>query len=310
MTRATEFALDGVIYMFDKCCNARDSKEYELIHSPKPKFYTEAMETVIKELLWYIPNIDSYQSMKNELINDKVYDDFAFQFLLEKMGMDVNSDVKWLEPKEEICEDEWNFFQSDLCLRCQKAIIVRNKSLSLTNDFLRVIRNCIAHGHFAIVDDYLIGFNVNHVKKKNTSERKAIVKIRPILLLKALKKLQSPSAKEELVGYAFNKVGYNVLSQSSNALGRFDILLDKDSKQYAIEIKDYRGKQYIHLRDIEDVIHQMNNINIDCEKVLMIDTSKITKDVRQYVEGIENFKIIDLSDVKKLLGSPSIDVLT
>lgn len=48
--------------MFNRCCSLRSSMDYKLIHDPKPIVLSNNMDKIIKRLLWYVPNIDSYQS--------------------------------------------------------------------------------------------------------------------------------------------------------------------------------------------------------------------------------------------------------
>lgn len=158
--------------MFSRCCENRSIKEYALTHDPKPISFSEDMGITIKKLLWYAPNIDSYQAIRNELIEDKAYDDFSFTYIMNRMGMDENRDVKWLDPKDCIDEDDWSYYSNSICCNCQKIIIVRCKSLSKTNDLLRCIRNCIAHGQFAIVDDFIIGFNTYSTKNNPEGDKK------------------------------------------------------------------------------------------------------------------------------------------
>lgn len=68
--------------MFERCCSSRSTDNYEIIHNPQPIALSDVMDEVIKNLLWYVPNIDSYQAIKNELISDKVYDDFSFTYIM------------------------------------------------------------------------------------------------------------------------------------------------------------------------------------------------------------------------------------
>ena len=225
--------------MFEKCCGCRSSVAYEITHNPKPISLSYDMDEIIKNLLWYAPNIDSYQAGKNELIQDKLYDDFSFTYILNYMKMDEKKDVKWIEPRDSFDDDEWNYFVEGICCNCQKIIITRQKNLSKTNDLLRCLRNSIAHGHFAIVDDYIICFNKNNSKTNPDGIRKAVIKIKPKLLLDALKLLASPKAKEQLLAYAFRRIGYNISRELDSQKWRFDLLLEKDGKKYVIEIKDY-----------------------------------------------------------------------
>ena len=45
------------------------------------------------------------------------------------------------------------------------------------------------------------------------------------------------------------------------------------------------------------------------ERVLLVDTSRVTKSVRQLESKIKNFRIVDINDVKLLLGEESVDIL-
>jgi len=138
-----------------------------------------------------------------------------------------------------------NFFEGKICTNCQKIIISKYSTFSKVNALLTAIRNSIAHGHFSIIDDYFIGFN----KKRTTTEpedlKKAVIKIKPKLLLKALDQLTSPIGKEKLLAYAFKNVGYKV-TEPKNRSRDFDLCLEKNGKKYVVEIKSYKGQTYLH----------------------------------------------------------------
>ena len=294
--------------MFDRCCGDRITVNYEIVHNPQPIPLSEAMDKVIKDLLWYAPNIDSYQAVKNELISDKVYDDFSFTYILNKMKMVEDRDVKWIEPNDPFDENDWSFYENSICTHCQKIIVTRQKNLSKTNDLLRCLRNCIAHGHFAIVDDYIIGFNKHTTKNNPDGVKKAVIKIKPEMLLSALRSLTSPMAKELLVAYAFEKAGYTIIQQPA-ASYQLDLLIEKAGKQYTIEIKDYRGQAYLHPEHLDRFLSRSDQILPGVERVLFIDTSRVTKAVREKEKEIENFRIVDLSQVKELLQDDPVDIL-
>ena len=294
--------------MFDRCCKSHSLIEYKIIHNPQPIVLSDAMDEVIKNLLWYAPNINSYQAIKNELISDKVYDDFSFTYIMNKMGMVEDRDVKWIEPKDPFDENDWIFYENSICTHCQKIIVTRQKNLSKTNDLLRCLRNCIAHGHFAIVNDYIIGFNKQTTKNNPDGVKKAVIKIKPEMLLSALSLLTSPYGKELLVAYAFKKAGYNVIKQPA-ASYMFNLLIEKAGKQYAIEIKDYRGQAYLHPEHLYGFLFKSEQLLPGVERVLFIDTSRVTKAVRVMEEEIENFRIVDLSQVKELLQDNPVDIL-
>ncbi|WP_026495403.1 restriction endonuclease [Butyrivibrio sp. WCD3002] len=290
--------------MFDRCCSTGAPKiKYNIIHKPKPIILSESMDENIKNLLWYVPNISSFQSFKNELIEDKLYNDFSFSFILHEMGIDEDQDVKLLDSKTAIDDDDWNYYLNEICCDCQKVIISAIASQSKTNNLLRCIRNCIAHGRFAVIDDnYFIGFNTS--SDAPNSAKKAIVKIKPELLLNALKKLMSPYGREILIKHALNRVGY-VVSESA----AFDMLAEKDGRKFAIELKQFKGKRYLHLSDVEDILNRMRKMPADVERVLFIDTSQVIKEVNVEVAKIDNFRIIDSSQIKKLLNNPPEDIL-
>lgn len=54
--------------MFELCCETRKTESYSLKHDPIPITLSGDMERIVKEILWYVPNIDSYQAPKNDLI--------------------------------------------------------------------------------------------------------------------------------------------------------------------------------------------------------------------------------------------------
>ena len=294
--------------MFKKCCSSRSEKNYKIHHSPRPIKLSEEMDTVIKKLLWYTPNIDSYQSDKNELISDKIYDEFSFSYIIGQMGMKEGQDVKWLWTRDVISDDEWKFFEGKICTNCQKIIISKYSTFSKVNALLTAIRNSIAHGHFSIIDDYFIGFN----KKRTTTEpedlKKAVIKIKPKLLLEALDQLTSPIGKEKLLAYAFKNVGYKV-TEPKNRSRDFDLCLEKNGKKYVVEIKSYKGQTYLHPEHFMRFLKRAEEEVPDYEKILLIDTSRVTKAVRALESNIEGFRIIDINQVKQLLGRDPVDIL-
>lgn len=295
--------------MFDRCCENNNYKNYEIHHSPTPLSVSDDMEIIIKNLLWYIPNIDSFQSPKEDLIENSLYDEFAFNFIMNKMGMDPDKDILWLDPKAEIDETDWDFFQNQICINCQKAIMVQMKTLSRTNDFLRCIRNSIAHGHFSVVEDYIIGFN-KHSNKNKPDQRKAVIKIKPKLLLKALKELakENECGKTNLIAFALEKVGYTVSKDFLEGRYRYDLIAEKNTKKYVIEIKAYSEKRFLHLTDMETFFNTLDTFPKDYTRVLIIDSSRVTKEIRQKEADFPNFKIIDLGQIKQLLSSEQTDI--
>lgn len=295
--------------MFERCCNSHANINYEIRHKPQPIVFSDTMGRIIKDLLWYVPNIDSVQATKNALVSDKVYDDFSFTYIMNMMNMVEERDVKWIEPNDPFDDDDWNYYENSICDKCQKIIITRQKNLSKTNDLLRCLRNCVAHGHFAIVDDFIIGFNMHTTKNNPIGVKRAVVKLKPQLLLNALKTLTSDMGKVSLLTYAFEKAGYTTMREVALGGFRIDLLIEKKHKRYAIEIKGYKGQAYIYPEDIKPILYALDKLSPDVERVLFIDTSRVTKSVRELEKGIDNFRIIDLSEVKLLLQDNPVDIL-
>ena len=294
--------------MAKRCCKKRREVAYKIEHSPRPIKLSEEMDKIIKNLLWYIPNIDSYQATKNELISDRIYDEFSFTYIMEQMGMKESRDVRWIGQKEVISKEDWEFFEGEICTNCQKIIVAKYSTLSKINTLLTTIRNSIAHGHFAIVEDYIIGFNLKLSSKDPEGLRKAIIKIKPKPLLSALEKLASPMGKELLLAYAFRRVGYDV-QEAKNRSRDFDLCLEKNGKKYVIEIKSYRGNTYLHPKHVEIFLKRAEKALPGVERILLVDTSRVTKSVRQLESKIKGFRIVDINDVKLLLGEESVDIL-
>ena len=224
------------------------------------------------------------------------------------MSMKESRDVRLIRQKEVISKEDWEFFEGEICTNCQKIIVAKYSTLSKINTLLTTIRNSIAHGHFAIVEDYIIGFNLKLSSKDPEGLRKAIIKIKPKPLLSALEKLASPMGKELLLAYAFRKVGYDV-QEPKNRSRDFDLCLEKNGKKYVIEIKSYRGNTYLHPKHVEIFLKRAEKTLPGVERVLLVDTSRVTKSVRQLESKIKGFRIVDINDVKLLLGEEPADIL-
>ena len=224
------------------------------------------------------------------------------------MGMKESRDVRWIGQKEVISKEDWEFFEGEICTNCQKIIVAKYSTLSKINTLLTTIRNSIAHGHFAIVEDYIIGFNLKLSSKDPEGLRKAIIKIKPKPLLLALEKLASPMGKELLLAYAFRKVGYDV-TEPKNRSRDFDLCLEKNGKKYVIEIKSYRGNTYLHPKHVEIFLKRAEKALPGVERVLLVDTSRVTKSVKQLESKIKGFRIVDINDVKLLLCEEPVDIL-
>nr|WP_311565312.1 hypothetical protein [Peptoniphilus grossensis] len=290
---------------FDKCCQCRNVKLYDTQHNPKPMDWPEEVNESISSLLWYIPNIDSVQSYKDELIENKVYDNLTFDYICSSLGMSEEKDFLFLENKAVIPEDLWNFYRGEICTHCQKAILTQYSNHTKTKTLLRCIRNAVAHGDFTIVDDMLIGFNVN-----NHGEKKAIIKIKYKRLRDSLKTIRKAYSKEIIIANALNKIGYNTIINGSyirigNKIIMPDIIAKKDNITYVFEIKVIKNSRYLNKKILDSYIRQVMSYKtyFHDEKikfVFVFDTSRLTKTLKEYLEDFNEIIVMDINEIIKL----------
>ena len=79
--------------------------------------------------------------------------------------------------------------------------------------------------------------------------------------------------------------------------------------KYVIEIKSYRGQTYLHPEHVMRFLKRAEKALPGVERVLLVDTSRVTKSVRQLESKIKDFRIVDINDVKRLLGEEPVDIL-
>lgn len=289
--------------MFQLCCIDTQKCVYDIVHNPRPLKWTQSTINEIEHFLWYVPNIDSFQSNQTEIIDEKIYDDFVFEFIMSQLGMSEDTDVLWLTKNDMIETTYVSYYQNEVCINCQKVIICAYANQTKTKNLLRTIRNAIAHGQFSFAENLFIGFNKNGVDSLGNPKYKGIVKLPLPKLLEALKKLESPKTKEALVGYAFKKVGYSVISDLDQTNGNvgFDWLVEKDGRRYYIEVKSFKNTRYIHTTTIHQVLHKMKMKADNIPVILIVDSSRITNEVKKLSIEMRNFQVIDSTEVKKLL---------
>lgn len=302
---------------FSRCCSSPNLNQYECIHNPQPIPLSGSFLYAIEMLLWYIPNIDSVQSEKVDLITEEVFDEFTYKFFLENMNLS-DSDICWYrrdrgknaQVKQEIPQDLWDFYHDELCDNCQKMMIVVQKSQSRVHNILRCVRNCIAHGDFYIVGDNIIGFN--SMSENEQTIKTAIVKFKPSVLLQTLQKMQHIYVREHLFAFAFEKVGYTIeygsRTRMDDAWFMFDFEMRKDNRIYAVEIKSERYGQYFKDEEIDRMVSRYGKALTGREitLVIVVDKSKLKAAHKEKLQN-QGFTIIDKTSVKDLLNG--IDVL-
>ena len=82
----------------------------------------------------------------------------------------------------------------------------------------------------------------------------------------------------------------------------------KGFKKYILEIKEFKGITYLHPEHLTNWLSFSTELS-GIERVLFIDSSRVTKTVREKAKEIKNFRIVDLSQVKELLQDNPVDIL-
>ena len=269
---------------------------------------TEALET----LLLYAPCIPSEQSDDSPLFTDRLYSDFLFGQILECMGMDEERDVKITSGYyAEVDYSLWVYYrnQNGICTECQKFLGTRKKDEPRIGCFLRHIRNAVAHGHFTVIGDMLIGYDVKKATDTTSERNSAVFKIRPIKLVRALQGLNGPAVKEKLLETAFAGMGYTVTPDpmiDSDLRSVADCLLEKNGKRYLFEYKSFEGVRFLHGSHIQAYLSRLDGFRPDAVNVLAVDTSRQTKEVRSL--GLErgNFVVLDKPMIERVLNGEDV----
>lgn len=285
------------------CCVNHIAAEFNLKHASTPIALSADLLEAIEMLLWYVPEIQSYQSDKSsfsyEIISKPIYDEFCFDYLLESIGFDKSNVICCPSPPE------LNAYQKDsnpvLCANCEELILHKVSSRTKTSCLLNHLRNCIAHGRFNLHGELLIGLDFQG------NQCTALIKINPRTLLHALRALESGITKEALFSYALTKAGYQIITQPSfdNTYSRFDILVEKSGRKYAVEIKSMKCRYVPH----ERIVAFANNCDSisanNFSPVLIIDDARLLKESKEFLLS-KNIIIKDISSVRDLLNKKDI----
>ena len=80
--------------MFDYCCSKPHLMSTIPLTTPIPFHFTIDKEDWLKLALYYAPNIGSHLSKKIEDL-EKTYAEIAFDYALNKLGMNEGKDFHW-----------------------------------------------------------------------------------------------------------------------------------------------------------------------------------------------------------------------
>ncbi|MGI5948884.1 restriction endonuclease [Peptoniphilus sp.] len=285
-------------FEFDEC---ELKVKYSIYHTDIPLDLSYEMMKVLEYLLWYVPNINSIQSHRNELVSSLNFENFVFGLIKNHMDLQ-NKDVVFLEY---IDPEIVNFYSSEICVNSQKLILTKQEEESKTDSLLRHIRNAIAHGNFNVVEGLLIGFDYND-RSNDIDKCTAIFKIFPQNLLNALKSLDSEITSEMLAQVALQRTGYHVERYKNNGnYPKFDLFVKKGDKKYALEIKKYEDYKVLPHAEAEKLIKDFTGISKDIKPVLFINTSLLRDETKERLKN-EKVIILDVKNINKMLNNRDI----
>ena len=280
-------------FELQKCKN---KIKYEIRHEDVPIKLDPNLDEAIKYLLWYVPNINSEQARKEELLVNIEYDDYIFEELMASMKL-RDIDVLFTDQiKDFIAED----FREGICLDDQKIVMTLADGETKTMSLLRHIRNAIAHGNFNVVEGMLVGFDIKKLADDQI-EYRGIFKIKPEGLLRALKKVLFDISSQEFISHAFKKAGYWVepYQEQYQRSHRFDLYAKKKDKSFAIEIRNYNYGYKIPQKEVMKMIKNFRVAVDDLIPILIINSSYLTEESKEDLLRADVI-ILDIKNIKKM----------
>lgn len=147
-----------------------------------------------------------------------------------------------------------------------------------------------------------VGFN------KYKGEKKAIIKIKPKNLIRALEIISSRNEynRIRLIVENLRKNGFNVnlepfiYDEKTKKRYVFDILAEKDGIKYIFEIEDIAYQTYMNLQDFERILakveHYRKVLGGDSTRLaLVLDKTRLTKASWKLAEKIDNLIVLDIN---------------
>ncbi len=276
--------------------NCKNKTKYEIKHKNIPIKLNEDLDEAIKYLLWYVPNINSEQARREDLLTNREYDDYIFVELMEAMKL-RDIDVLFTgEIPEHIVKD----FKEGICLNDQKMVMTLADGETKTMSLLRHIRNSIAHGNFNVVENLLIGFDIKKLAEDKI-EYRSIFKINPKGLVIALRRILFDLSNEEFISEAFRRSGYKVepFQEEYQRSHLFDLFAKKNDRRFAIEIKNYKSTDKISDDIIHNLIKDFMGLGESFIPILIINSSYLTERSKEKLLKADVI-ILDIKNIKKM----------
>lgn len=270
--------------------------KYQIKHEDVPIRLDPNLDEAIKYLLWYVPNINSEQAKKEDLLTNLEYDDYVFEELMATMKL-RDIDVLFTDSiKNSIVDD----FREGICLNDQKIVMTLADGETKTMSLLRHIRNAIAHGNFNVVEGLLVGFDIKRLAE-NKVENRGIFKIYPEGLLRALRKIHFDFSSQEFISDAFRRAGYKVepYQEEYQRSHRFDLYAKKNNNRFALEIRNYEYGHKLSKKEISNMIKDFRGAVKGLIPVLIINSTYLTDEDKDRLLN-EDVIILDIKNIKKM----------
>ncbi|MFO3664980.1 hypothetical protein ACCQ41_01740 [Anaerococcus sp. ENR0831] len=280
-------------FTYDNCKN---KTKYQIKHQEIPISLSKELREGIYYLLWYVPNIKSEQSEKNELLLNPQYDDFIFVELMNAMDL-ADEDVLFTET---ITNHMISPFLVEICTKCPKIMMTIAGGETKTMALLRHIRNAIAHGNFNVIGNMVVGFDLQRYEDK--VEYRGFFKINPNRLLDALRKIQFDYNSQQLIKEAFNNTGYFIeaYQEKYKRSHDFELFARKNNKKYAIDIKNYKYDKVVDQDFVKQLIIQYEGLINDITPILIINTSFLDDPSKKELLT-HNVIILDVKNIQKMV---------
>lgn len=280
-------------FELSKC---KSKTKYNIKHKNIPIKLNDDLDEAIKYLLWYVPNINSEQARREDLLTNREYDDYIFEELMTLMNLrDV--DVLFTDKiPNYIIED----FKQGICLDDQKIVMTIADGETKTMSLLRHIRNAIAHGNFNVVEYLVVGFDFKKLGEEKI-EYRGIFKINPKGLVKALRKVLFDLSNEEFISEAFRRAGYFIepFQEEYQRSHRFDLYAKKNDRRFAIEIKNYNSMNKVSDDLIHNLIKDFKGIDENLIPILIINSSYLSERSKEKLLKADVI-ILDIKNIKKM----------
>lgn len=278
----------------DLCCKKPIIEYYSISNH----LFDDLTNKKLTNLLWCLPEIDSYKAEINSIYSKEIYDEVFIELFMKEIGLESKDIFIDTCPKQNmpiIDRTTADYFKDKICTNCQKLVFFSKKNKTRISQLFSHLRNMIAHGCFDITDNYyFIGFD--H-PRFNGIEYTAVAKLDFEKMNKVLTELIKINTLPKLFKYLLERIGYRAtdLLEDQN-----DLLVNKDGFYFYLIFREFTGR-YIKQSDIQLFIDEYRHFDKkDCIYVLVVDSTYSNAKINQFVVN-EHISILDKKFVKELV---------